>query len=167
MDIRNYAGYAFDYIVSFSAFEHIIELDKVLDAMKNNLKSKGRIYVGFGPLWNSPFGDHRRTKTIIPWGHLLFSESLLITKLNLFREKKINSIYDLGLNKLSLSDYRRMFRNSGLQVKNFKINVSDNFISKIFSVIRKIPFLEEYFTHNIYCIWENRSKKAVEILNEI
>jgi hypothetical protein len=67
---------------------------------------------------------------------------------------QITSIYDLGLNKLSLSDYRKIFQDSGLKVVSFKVNVGrGNIILRLFSFIGFVfPFLEEYFAHNVYAI---------------
>ena len=154
MDLKDYPAFNFDYIFSKNSFEHIIELEKMLIRMKSCLKLGGKVYTGFGPLYNSPFGDHGLTKTIIPWGHLLIKESIIINKLNRRGSDKINSIYDLGLNKLSFSDYLRIFNNSGLYTIYFRVNQSNNIIVKIFSLFSKIPFLKEYFTQNIYCILE-------------
>lgn len=155
IDLKDYHEHVFDYIVSEASFEHIINLDRMLIEMKRRLKLDGIIYTGFGPLYNSPFGDHGRTKAIIPWGHLLIKESVLINRLNRNRKNKINSIYNLGLNKMSLANYQRVFQESGLSIIYFRINQSSNIISKLFSIIRRIPFLEEYFSHNIYCILKN------------
>jgi len=160
VDVSVYPEFDFDYIVSKDTFEHIIDLDEMLIEMKKRLKPGGKIYAGFGPLYNSIFGDHRRTETLIPWGHLLVNESIIIDRLNRHRENKINSIYDLGLNKMSLADYRRAFCESGLSIIYFRVNQNTHLtyphyiIARLFSLIKEIPFLEEYFTFNIYCILE-------------
>lgn len=145
----------FDVFVSKDTFEHVIELPKVLAAMRNRLKPDGKIYIGFGPLWNSPYGDHRRTRIGLPWGHVLFNEDFLIKHVNRFGgycNQQVNSIHDLGLNKFALADYRRIFTESGLKIIFFQTNHSTRPISRLFSSLRKLPYLEEYFSHNIYCI---------------
>jgi len=151
-DITDLREDEFNIIISKNSFEHIINLDKAFVAMKQKLKIEGMMYIGFGPLWNSPYGDHRRTKAIIPWGHLIFSESFLINRVNKHRQNKVFSLYDLGLNKLSLSEYKELFYNSGLTVLYFRANMSNNPISKLFTLLSRISFLEEYFTHQLYCI---------------
>lgn len=143
-----------DYIVSKDTFEHIVDLAQVLAEMKRRLKPGGRIYAGFGPLYNSPFGGHRRMRVLIPWSHLLVPERITIRRLNRRREVKIKSIHDLGLNKMSLAGYEKVFRESGLSIVFFRVNHSARIISRIFSAISKVPFLREYFSHNIYCILE-------------
>ena len=144
----------FDYILSKDSFEHIIELDKMLEEMYKRLKKGGRVYIGFSPLYNSYYGDHKRTKALLPWFHLIIPESILIWRLNRKRMEKINSIQELGLNKYSLKNYKNILGNSQFSIISFKVNCSDNLLLKLFTLIRKIPFLKEYFSHNIYCVLE-------------
>jgi len=124
--------------------------------MKKRLRKGGKIYIGIGPLYNSPYGDHKRTKAFIPWGHLIFPETFLLRRLNKHRQEKITSIYELGLNKLSLAEYKTLFYNSGLHVSYFRVNVN-NPISRLFSLIRRVPFLEEFFPIIYIAFWKNLS----------
>ena len=157
-DIRETPEADVDYFVSKNTFEHVIGLEQVLAEMKKRLKPGGYIYAGFGPLWNSPFGDHYRTKIRLPWGHTLFTERFLVNWHNRFATKKVTSIQDLGLNALSLAEYKRIFNMCGMKIVYFQVNVNKHFISRLFSLIKKIPFLEEYFSHNIYCILQKQIK---------
>jgi len=155
IDIKNYSkNTKFDYIVSKDSLEHIIGLEEVLLEMKRRLKKGGKIYIGFAPLYNSPFGDHGRTKTKILWGHLIVPEPIIIKRLNRFGENKITSIQELGLNKWSLCDYKRLLKDSGLSIVFFKVNHSESLLAKLVNLISKIPLLEEYFSHNMYFILE-------------
>ncbi|MDR0614396.1 MAG: class I SAM-dependent methyltransferase [Lactobacillales bacterium] len=154
IDLKDYSKEAqFDYMVSEDTFEHIIDLPEMIKEMRLRLKPGGLIYTGFGPLYNDFYGDHKRTKCIVPWGHVVCADEKIIKRLNKKRETPIQSIYDLGLNKLSLADYRKIFQDSGLKIVSFKVNVSRNLILRLFSLISFIlPFLKEYFAHNIYAI---------------
>ncbi|MDR2809434.1 MAG: hypothetical protein LBB84_02600 [Tannerellaceae bacterium] len=54
---------------------------------------------------------------------------------------------------MELEDYRRIFRDSGLRIVSFRVNVSRNLVLRFFSFIRFVfPFLREYFAHNIYAV---------------
>ncbi|NVO10334.1 MAG: class I SAM-dependent methyltransferase [Bacteroidales bacterium] len=155
VDFRTISDTDFDYIISKASFEHFIELDKMLIDMKNKLKIGGKLIVGFGPLYNSPWGDHNRLKHKLPWAHIFFSEKYFINKLNKHREKKITSIYDLGLNGYSLKKYIDLFNNTeGFTVIDFRTNVSKKVLMKVFNLFTYIPILREYFTYNIYCVLE-------------
>jgi SAM-dependent methyltransferase len=156
VNLNDYNGQEFDVILSKDSFEHIIELEQVLKDMIARLRKAGRIYIGFAPLYRSPFGDHGRTELLIPWGHVLFSDEFIVKRLNKKREYQISSIYDLGLNKMSLADYHNLFSNSGMKLVYLRTNVSSNPGMKIFTLISQISFLKEYFTHNLYCILEKQ-----------
>jgi 2-polyprenyl-3-methyl-5-hydroxy-6-metoxy-1,4-benzoquinol methylase len=51
----------FDLIVSKDTFEHIANVDEVLRAIRRLLKPSGQLWIGFSPLYYSPWGDHGRT----------------------------------------------------------------------------------------------------------
>jgi hypothetical protein len=138
----------------------------MLSEMKKRLKPGGRIYTGFGPLYTSLYGDHDRRTVIfspwglwgrllalVPWGHL-FMESWIIDMNNRYRAKKVNSMRDLGLNRMSASDYRRAFRESGISIVYFRANQSTSIQSRVFSWLARIPCLGDYCVYNIYCILE-------------
>jgi 2-polyprenyl-3-methyl-5-hydroxy-6-metoxy-1,4-benzoquinol methylase len=75
IDLKDYpTDVLFDYIVSKDSFEHIIDLSGMLREMNKRLKQGGLIFTGFGLLYNDFYCDHKRTKSIIPWGHLMRSE---------------------------------------------------------------------------------------------
>lgn len=149
----------FDYVVSKDTFEHIIDLQAMMGEIRRVLKPDGLAYIGFGPLYRDFYGDHKRTKSIIPWGHLMRSEKSIVESLNRKRRGEgISSIYDLGLNKLSLAEYKAIFRESGMETVFFRLNNSKHLILRIFNLLAKIPFLREYFSHNLYCILKNSEK---------
>jgi SAM-dependent methyltransferase len=169
IDIKDYDSSFFDYMVSKYTFEHIIDLAKVLQEMKKRLKPGGRIYTGFGPLYYSPVGDHGRTHSFAPWGHVCQTETMIIQRLNRKRSDRISSIYDLGLNKLTPADYRRIFAQSGFKLVFYRENLvmpsastTRKMIGQVMSLFKAIPFLEKYFTVNIWCILENRGDSANE-----
>ncbi len=142
----------FDYIVSKDTFEHTVKLDKVLFKMHQILNTNGRVFIGFGPLYNFYNGDHGRTGAMLPWFHLIIPEKTLIKRLNKKREKKINSIEELNLSKYSYKQYLKFFHSSQFNIDYIKVNLSDHPVAPIFNLLRCIKFLKEYFTYNIYCI---------------
>ena len=141
-----------DYIVSKDTFEHSLHLDQILEKFHQILKKDGRIFVGFGPLYNFYNGDHGRAEAILPWFHIIIPEKILINRLNKKYKKNFKKIEDLGLSKYSFKDYIRLFRDSKFEITYFKTNFSDHPISVIFNLLSKIKILEEYFTYNIYSI---------------
>lgn len=157
IDFEKLEDNSFDIIISKASFEHIIDLDLLIIKMKNKLKIGGKIITGFGPLYNSPWGDHNRLRHKLPWTHVLFGEKHFIKKLNKIRKSKIENIYDLGLNGYSLKKYISIFKETeGLAVVDFRTNVSNKFSMKLFNLFTFLPFVREYFTYNIYCVLERK-----------
>lgn len=157
--LEEYPLEQFDYIVSKDSFEHILNLEATIAEMSQRLVPGGRIFSGFGPLYNSPYGGHARIHRHIfnlPWVQVILPDLVLVKLVNRGREpdRQVNSVYELGLNKLALRDYQRIMHDSGLNVVMLTVNHSTNTVSRLFSLLRQIPFLEEYFSHNIYCILE-------------
>jgi SAM-dependent methyltransferase len=156
-ELPHYETSGFDIITSKSAFEHILNPAECLKDISLRLNSGSKAYIGFGPLYNSPLGDHGITKLIfgirIPWAHSIFPESFLVKKWNKkYPDSNIKSISGLGLNMFSFAEFKNAFYKSGLKVVYFKVNASTTTISKISSLLQCAPFISEYFSHNIYCI---------------
>jgi SAM-dependent methyltransferase len=171
-ELKHFNGGEFDFILCKDSFEHIMDLEDALAEMARRLKPGGRIYAGFGPLYKSPFGHHRRIITWVPWRncpwhHLWDSEANICERLNRHRaaggsvfcysDAPIRSIRDLGLNMNSFADYQRILSGAGLSVASFLVNRSDSPLSKVLSVLRQIPALTDCCTHNIYCVLEKRA----------
>jgi len=143
----------FDLIISKDTFEHILDPPGTLAAMRERIAPGGYIYIGFSPLYFSPWGDHRRTEAVIPWGHLLVPEKVLIRRLNRkYPDRELKRIEDLGLNKYSPARYRKLFADCGLEIVWLGVNRSGNPAMKLFDLLRKLPPAERFFTHNMYCI---------------
>ncbi len=163
IDVMGYSpSPAFDYVISKDTFEHIIGLEMVLQAIAQRLKPGGRLHTGFGPLYHAPYGDHCRLdmQQYGPWGHLLLNEARLIRRLNRRRNRDVSSIADLGLNQLTIADYRNLFQLSGLNIVEFKTNIvgrhslKRKVFGQIMSCLSYSPFLSTYMTSNIYAVLE-------------
>ncbi len=153
LDVNDLADGDFDLVTAWDSFEHIADLRGCLKGIAARLKPGGQLYAGFGPLYNSPKGDHGAFKLRMPWGHLIIPEHKLIAKLNESRRDcPIQSVHDLGLNKLSLADYKSIFRDSGLETVEFRTNCNPRLLSRIMTLLAKIGPLEEYCTHAVFCV---------------
>lgn len=150
-DINELADNEFDMIVSKSTFEHVMDLEAMLTTIARLLKPGGKLYSGFGPLYNSFDGDHQLI-TRIPWGHLLLPEKMQLRK---FYKKTGNKVYekeDMTFNMLPFREYDRIFRESEFHIEYLKVNAGGNPIMKIFSTLRFNALFRELFSRNIYCV---------------
>ena len=55
---------------------------------------------------------------------------------------------------LALSDYRRLFAESGLNEVWLATNCTRRPIGKVFGALGHVPLLAKYLTFNVYCILE-------------
>ena len=155
---------AFDIVISEDTFEHIVDVPQALTTIKEKLVDGGRAYIGFGPLYHSPYGDHGWLQKslpfgALPWSHLFLPQHLTYKIVGKKVGAKIINTIDwpyLALNQHTVSDYVQMFEKSGLELISLSTVKHKNLIGKIFDQIAKLPFARKYFTDGIYCVLEKR-----------
>jgi hypothetical protein len=132
--------------------------------MIDRLKVGGQMYIGFSPLYNSPYGLHHKIiNWRIPWAHLLLPDSMVIKGINYNRKKRnlplVNTIQEIGINKLSLKEYKRILRNPKMLIISFKTNQNKKGARIFLNCLSKIQLLQEYMIYNIYCILQKKMEK--------
>jgi 2-polyprenyl-6-hydroxyphenyl methylase/3-demethylubiquinone-9 3-methyltransferase len=113
-----YADEAFDVVVSYNSFEHILDPPAALAAMCRVLRPGGVMHFHFGPLYWSAWGLHAYRQLRMPWPQILFAEDFVLDRL---RE---TGIRDLGreraelqpLNRWRPAQYAALWRDAGLEV---------------------------------------------------
>lgn len=154
---------SYDLVVSKDAFEHIIDAQGMLREIARVLDPDGSAYIGFSPLYHSPFGDHDRRLTAfrslgppgrliaaIPWGHL-FLEPWIIRRHRKIQQHDVRSMHDLNLNMMSIDDFRRFIAAAGLTPRSFGANRGESKLGRLLSPFRNVRWLEKYVTYNVYC----------------
>jgi len=161
-DIRTAPPDTFDAVFSKDAFEHVLDVEGTFAALRQRVRRGGKMYLGFGPLWHSPFGGHaigQRLRTLagrtIPWAHLVIPERTLVAEENRARGTTIASVRDYGLNQLPFSAFKHAMAESGMKVLRFDTNPSDNAIARLFRPAAALPVVGKYFVRTVYCVLEN------------
>jgi SAM-dependent methyltransferase len=146
---------SYDYIFARDTFEHIQDLEAVLDKCHNLLKPGGKLYAGFGPLYNSPFGDHRLLGLKAPWAHLILFPSLMKRQLpfHAWKRAECEKVLD-ELNCFSFAKMQKTLKGSPFVELSFDVNKSTHPLMKLFNLARHIPFLRELFTVSIYIVYQ-------------
>ena len=67
----------FDYAFSYNSFEHFQQPARVLDEMIRVLRPGGHLYLSFGPLYDSPWGEHAYRTITVPYCQFLFPLELM------------------------------------------------------------------------------------------
>jgi 2-polyprenyl-3-methyl-5-hydroxy-6-metoxy-1,4-benzoquinol methylase len=158
-DIRTIAERDYyDYVVSKDSFEHIDDLSGVIASILAALRRPGgRLIVGFSPMYYSPLGDHGRLYLPpIVWLHAVLPERVALAYASFKQGRKINSISDLGLNKLTPKGLRSLFPDSTWKVVSLRYNRGCR-LTWVLNVSRKLPWLEKYCTVSIYGVFETKA----------
>ena len=160
MDLSDY-----DLILSEATFEHVIGLESYLAGMRDILKPGGRIYTGYSPLYNSPWGDHGRLKApltrFLPWMHLVFPKRWLFLRLGTPHGTPCTSLEELGLNGMSFAAHRDALHNCGMRVVFFEANNQKRLLMRLVEPFRMMPPIRELLTFSIYAILENDANSPV------
>ena len=144
----------FDIAISKDSFEHYDDPSGYLKSIYKWLNDRGRIYLGFSPLWNSPFGGHMDYVTWFPWAHVIFPEKIMLEERKRLTGENITKYSDVsgGLNQMTLKKFRTILAESDYTPTFLETNISDDRKMKLFNILKRLPFCEEYFTHNAYTI---------------
>lgn len=110
-----------DVIVSVDAFEHFGDPAGVLRSMNRLLKPGGEVLVSFGPTWYHPLGGH--LFSVVPWGHLLFSEKALIRWRATFKTDGATRFSEVagGLNQMTIAKFEKLIVNSPFRFASLEL----------------------------------------------
>jgi hypothetical protein len=161
--LKELGGRRFSVVLSKDSFEHYDDPEGIVSCVERLLLPGGFIAIGFGPLWKSPTGGHIGYMTKLPWAHLMFSEQALMEERRRFRPaENAWTFQDIrgGLNKMTLARFERIMNASGLRPQHFVTNVSEHPAVRAMKVVSRMPPLREYFTANVYGIWEKPDTTA-------
>lgn len=163
--IEDMPAETFDVIISENSLEHVLDVPALLAEIRRRLKPSGLCYLGFGPLYHAPDGDHGWLRATLPgwpaffwpWGHILF-RSYALGKLSQRHGRSITNTRDwpyLNLNEHTVDEYYQMFSASGMTVREFRTNHVTSIKGKTIAAAARIPFLRKYCTLNINAVLMN------------
>jgi ubiquinone/menaquinone biosynthesis C-methylase UbiE len=109
MDASNlqFEDNSFDCVFSYDAFEHFENPEAVLQEAIRVTAKNGHIYLDFGPLYYSPYGEHAYRSITVPYCQFLFSRETLC---RFVEEKSLLHIDFKHVNGWSLDRYRSLWR---------------------------------------------------------
>jgi SAM-dependent methyltransferase len=158
--LRELGDERFDVLVSKDSFEHYEDPEAFVEVMESFVAPGGVLAIGFGPLWKGPTGGHIDFMTKLPWAHLLFPEPVIMAERRRFRPVEDATRFSEvlgGLNKMTLERFEAIMRGRGLTLRYFATNMSENPVVRAMNTVSRVPGLREYFTANVYSIWEKAS----------
>lgn len=150
----NFKDNTFDFIYSFSSFEHFDNPEKALLESLRVLKVGGYAYLDFAPLYYSPYGAHAYYSISIPYCNILFNKSQLGKYI---MANKLDSIPDDDLNKWSIEDYRNLWKKYQSNIKIIKYFEKPDL--RFINLIKKHPSRFRNISKNI----DNFTISSIEI----
>ena len=173
-----YAPNSFDFIVSSDVFEHVQNIEQVMQECFRVLKPGGKLLIVFPPFFQ-PLESHLGNVTKMPALHWLFSGKTITDAFNSILQQRGSETYWYAIDT-ELADWERSPSLNGITVAKFRRLVAKNkgwkilYWSKepilsdgrradllIFRILRKIfvlparlPILEELFLGRICCSLE-------------
>jgi SAM-dependent methyltransferase len=150
----------FDVLLSFDSFEHIDTPRPFMARMADFLNPGGRAVLAFGPMFQSPFGDHMQEffKVQVPWRGVLFSQdAMLRVRRECYRPTDPATRYqDIagGLNLMRYSEFLDHARATGWTFDYLRTNAFlDNPVLRGLSrAVTSTPGVRDYFVHNVYAV---------------
>jgi ubiquinone/menaquinone biosynthesis C-methylase UbiE len=176
-----YESNSFDIIISTDVFEHVKNVEKVMDECYRILKPGGKLLTTF-PQYYQPLESHLGRVTKVPALHWFFNGKILA-----------KAAYEIGLEREpesywyrhknpTLQDWEKMYSLNGITVSKFRIIVKKNdweilywskkpiltdgrrakriyfrLLSLLFMIPAKLPIIEEIFLGRICCVLEKKS----------
>jgi SAM-dependent methyltransferase len=157
----------FDLVFSIACFEHIHTIGLALDRMWSVLKSGGKLFTMFSPIWSAHDGHHLpnivdrngnkftfANSPIPPWGHLQFSPSEMSEHLMKHTDFKtahemVYYIYHSPhINRLFTEDYVRYFQNSKFTIKKLIATFPSKMPHGMQSLLTKLYPKNSSFSNN-------------------
>ncbi len=162
-DIRKMEIEPADIVVSSDTFEHVMSLPDTLAAVVNVCKPGGDLFIGFSPLWHSPFGHHRFIQSRIPWAHLPRGNRAFLQRMVDDQGNHPDSIQQLGFNGATPADFRAALDGLPVEVISARRNLASSPLKQ--AAMKALlfpgvifPALEKFATIGIY--WHLRRKPA-------
>jgi SAM-dependent methyltransferase len=156
----------FDVVISKDTFEHIDDLPATLQTLATRLKSNGVLLAGFSPLYFSPFGDHGRymlgSSRRIPWLPAILPEPILFRLASRRRGDRIRDAQDVGLNKLTPAQFRKIISDQAWDVLEMQTNCGDKRGMGLMRKLANVKPLEKYFTVSIYAKLKKPRSRVME-----
>ena len=157
----------YDVVLSHEMLEHVERprdfLRRIDGVLKVKSRGEGRIIIGFGPLFHSPFGDHlnRFFRFRIPWLAVLFSEAALMRLRREFWRPiadDAESFADMreGLNKMRFSEFLGYVEEMGWVTERLVVNPQLKRwpgLWRLSNLLLRVPGLRDYLAVSVYAIY--------------
>lgn len=151
---------SFDFVFSFDTFEHVAQPERILQEAARVTKRGGHVFLQFGPLYYSPFGQHAYRSITVPYCHILFSRETLQKFVN---KRGLEPIEFSMVNEWSLDQYRGLWEKYTHQLRKVEYKeIRDlshlNLIREYPSCFRnKSTLLDDFTISSIHVVFQKQT----------
>jgi cyclopropane fatty-acyl-phospholipid synthase-like methyltransferase len=143
----------YDVIVSLGCFEHYSEPERELARMVSLVRPGGLIVIAFAEPWFSHCGGHSYEWCVLPWAHLLFPCSVFLRAHHRYYPwSRARTFQELGLNRMSVSRFEKIFARSGCSVE-FRKRIA----TKNLPFVTGLPVVREFLTSSCTVVLRTRA----------
>lgn len=148
---------SFDFVFSYDTFEHVAQPERILQEAARVTKKRGHVFLQFGPLYCSPFGQHAYRSITVPYCHILFSRETLQEFVN---KQGLEPIEFSMVNEWSLDQYRGLWEKYAHQLRKVEYKeIRDlahlNLIREYPSCFRnKSTLLDNFLVTSIHVVFQ-------------
>lgn len=138
-DIRKETLEPADIITSCNVMEHVMALPETLRSLVQCAKPGAELFIGFSPLWHSPFGHHRLMESKLPWAHLPRGNRAFLDRLIDDEGKSPETIQELGFNGATPADFRSSLKGLPVGIISARRNVASGALKQLAMKAMLIP----------------------------
>ena len=148
---------SFDFVFSYDTFEHVAQPERVLQEAARVTKKGGHVFLEFGPLYYSPFGQHAYRSVTVPYCQVLFSKETLQ---QFVIQRGLDPIGFSKVNEWSLDQYRELWEMNAHQLRKVEykeiLDLSHmNLIRKYSSCFRnKSTLFDNFIVSSIHVVFQ-------------
>ncbi|MGB3796423.1 MAG: class I SAM-dependent methyltransferase [Alteraurantiacibacter sp.] len=161
-DIRDMETEPFDIVISINTMEHVADIEGTLSGMVAKCRPGGELFIGFGPLWYSPYEHHHYPRTRLPWMHLLRGDDFVLDDLAKYVGRRYDTPQEAGFNCETPDRFHAALRAQDVEILSARRNVGRSAwrsrVSRSMLAFAVVPALEKYVTVGIY--WHLRKPPA-------
>ncbi len=162
-DIRDTPVEMADIVVSCNTMEHVMPLRETLRSVTAACRPGGEMFIGFSPLWHSPFGHHGLIAPRRPWAHLPRDNRAFLDRLHDDAGNTPDTIAQMGFNGATPADFRAALAGLPIEVISARRNVAGSplktALMKAMLLPAAIPALEKFVTVGLYWHLRRRTPK--------
>lgn len=155
--VMEFADESFDFVFSYAAFEHLASPEGALREAIRVVRVNGYIYLDFGPLYYSPFGQHAYRSITVPYCQFLFEKHVI----NEFAAQNGRDLIDFKhVNEWSLEMWRNLWKSTSHLLRT--VNYREDVDLLHLRLIREYPScfksksdcIENFFVENIRVLFQ-------------